>query len=72
MRQLTIFNDTIKSSYVSKLPMRQLTNILRPAIFFGFSKLPMRQLTAIYIQTHGISFSKLPMRQLTSDNDIAL
>ena len=50
---------------VSKLPMRQLTNIIPVRLQHGISKLPMRQLTFWVSPSPSCTVSKLPMRQLT-------
>ena len=48
MRQLTWNRREVQGFKISKLPMRQLTDLPNAKIKPAFSKLPMRQLTMIY------------------------
>ena len=55
----------VQPIYLSKLPMRQLTAVVKSTRVSCFSKLPMRQLTKTEEKALGWLISKLPMRQLT-------
>ena len=51
---------------ISKLPIRQVTIVMRRPIELVLSKLPIRQVTAIIKTTPSIWLSKLPIRQVTT------
>ena len=52
-------------SYISKLPIRQLTDLSQQAQTMWISKLPIRQLTLLLDFLKNKPLSKLPIRQLT-------
>lgn len=50
---------------ISKLPVRQLTELWKHLVYLTISKLPVRQLTTVTVDFDASLFSKLPVRQLT-------